>query len=95
MQHTETNWLDNAPLYVLMLMIILFGFIFAEPGTPMAAFSVVVFLFWIVGIYRFASSRQARLECVLALQQKSKQDIDPSVFDELARDMAKPFWAIL
>ncbi len=95
MNKVQTNWLDNAPLYVFMSMIILFGFFFAEPGTLMAVFPVTVFLFWIVGVYRFASRRQARLESIQALQLKSKLEISPSVLDELAKDMAKPFWAIL
>jgi maltodextrin utilization protein YvdJ len=95
MNKVQTNWFDNAPLYVLMLMIIVFGFLFAEPGSLMAAFTAAVFLFWIVGVYRFASRRQSRLECVHALLSQSNYEIAPSVLDELARDMAKPFWAIL
>lgn len=95
MNKVQTNWFDNAPLYLLMLMIIVFGFLFAEPASLMAAFTVAVFLFWIVGVYRFASRRQARLECIQALQLKSKSEISPSVLDEMAKDMEKPFWAIL
>ena len=88
-----TLWLDNAPLYVVMLIIIVYGFAFAAPGTSFAAFAVAVFLFWMVGIYRFASARQARLQCIQALQQES-HDIAPAVLEQLAQDLAKPLWAI-
>lgn len=88
-----TQWLDNAPLYLVMLMIIVYGFAFAVPGSPFAVLAGAVFLFWMVGIYRFASARQARLQCIQALQQESR-DIAPTVLEQLAKDLAKPLWAI-
>lgn len=94
MRPGQTQWLDNAPLYIVMLMVIVYGFVFAAPGTPFAALAVAVFLFWMVGIYRFANSRQTRLQCIQELQKESR-DIAPTVLEQLAKDMEKPMWAIL
>ncbi len=46
LRHVHVNWHYDAPLYAVLFLVLLLGFSFAEPGTPFAAFTVAVFLFW-------------------------------------------------
>ena len=94
MKHAHVNWLYDAPLYSVLFLLILFGFTFAEPGTPFAAFTVAVFLFWIVGIYRFAKKRQSKLKSIQHLLKDAGNGVDAKRLVELEKDMVKPFWAI-
>lgn len=94
MRYVSVNWHYDAPLYVVLLLIIILGFAFAEPGTPFAAFTVAVFLFWVVGIYRFAKNRQSKLERMQRLLKDSGNGVDPKLMVELEKDMVKPFWEI-
>jgi hypothetical protein len=91
----KTNWADNYQFYGLLICTILGGFLFAEPGTPFAALTAAVFLFWAVGVFRFASKRQKELRI---LQIKLTCQVGKELDDTKARIeeiMSKPFWAIL
>lgn len=94
----KTDWLDNFPLYALMLHIILFGFLFARPGSPFAVLTVSVFLFWIAGIWNFASVREKRIkqiESKIELMKIEDSGYEGCLISKLDSLMIKPFWAIM